>query len=75
VLCRDVGFADSYLMHSMSVFYYGDKWTIGGGIRNVFDNAPPEVDGSEVLAINNAPIGYGYDIGGRTLFLDLTVKL
>ncbi|MGA0839670.1 MAG: TonB-dependent receptor domain-containing protein [Pseudomonadales bacterium] len=75
VLCRDVGFADSYLLHSMSVFYYGDKWTIGGGIRNVFDNSPPEVDGTEVLSINNAPIGYGYDIGGRTAFLDLTVIL
>jgi iron complex outermembrane receptor protein len=71
VLCRDIGFADNYFRHALSVYYYGDTWTLGGGIRNVFEDKPPFVDGSEVQAINNAPIGYGYDLQGRTYFLNV----
>ena len=71
VLCRDYGDGDDYWLNSMSLYYYGDTWTFGGGIRNVFDQAPPFVDGSEVLSVNNVPIGYGYDLRGRTFFLNL----
>jgi iron complex outermembrane receptor protein len=71
VNCRDIGFADDYFLHNMSVYYYGDVWTFGGGIRNVFDKAPPFVDGTEILAVNNAPIGYGYDLRGRTFFINI----
>ena len=71
VLCRDVGFADDYYVHSTSFYYYGDVWTIGGGIRNVFDDEPPIVDGTEVFAIRNVPIGRGYDVNGRTYFLNI----
>lgn len=72
VLCRDVGFGDAYWLHSASVYYYGDTWTIGAGVRNVFDTKPPLVDGNEVLAVNNVPIGYGYDLRGRTFFVNLS---
>lgn len=71
VLCRDVGFGDDYWLHSASLYYYGDTWTVGVGVRNVFDTAPPLVDGSEVLSINNVPIGYGYDLRGRTFFVNM----
>jgi len=71
VLCRDVGFGDDYWLHSASIYWYGDTWTLGGGIRNIFDQAPPLVDGTEVLSVNNVPIGYGYDLRGRTFFLNL----
>jgi iron complex outermembrane receptor protein len=74
VLCRDVGFADKYLMHSTSLYYYGDSLTVGLGVRNVFDKAPPVVDSSEVLAANNAPIGYGYDLQGRRIFLNVSKR-
>lgn len=70
LLCRDIGFADNYFRHALSVFYLGDTWNLGAGIRNLFDEAPPFVDGSEVQAINNAPIGYGYDLMGRTFFFN-----
>jgi iron complex outermembrane receptor protein len=70
-LCRDVGFADDYYVHSASFYYYGDVWTIGGGIRNVFDDEPPVVDGTEVFAIRNTPTGRGYDVNGRTYFLNI----
>lgn len=71
VLCRDVGFADDYYVHSASFYWYGDVWTIGGGIRNVFNDEPPVVDGTEVFAIRNTPIGRGYDVNGRTYFLNI----
>ncbi len=74
VLCRDVGFADDYYMHSVSMYYYGDVWTIGGGIRNVFDEEPPQVDGSEVFSIRNTPIGVGYDLNGMTYFLNIAAR-
>jgi len=71
VLCRDIGFADNYFRHGVSVYYYGDTWTLGGGIRNVLGEKPPFVDGSEVQSINNSPIGYGYDLQGRTYFFNV----
>ncbi|MEX2489395.1 MAG: TonB-dependent receptor, partial [Pseudomonadales bacterium] len=71
VLCRDVGFAGNYFLHSASLFYYGDVWTFGGGVRNVFDEEPPFVDGTEILSTNNAPLGFGYDLNGRTYFVNI----
>ena len=55
----------------MSLYYYGDVWTLGGGIRNVFNEEPPTVDGNEVFAFNNVPFGAGYDYLGRQLFLNV----
>jgi iron complex outermembrane recepter protein len=71
VNCRDIGYADDYFQHHLSLYYYGDVWTFGGGVRNLFDEAPPFVDGTEVFAINNTPIGLGYDVRGRTYFLNI----
>jgi iron complex outermembrane recepter protein len=71
VLCRNIGFTGDYFLHNTSLYYYGDRWTFGGGIRNVFDRKPPFVDGAEVLSINNTPIGYGYDLRGRTYFVNV----
>ena len=73
VLCRDYGETDNYFINHMSVYYYGDKWTLGGGIRNAFDKKPPIIDGTEVQSINNTPLGYGYDVNGRTFFLNVGV--
>ncbi|MEM7432450.1 MAG: TonB-dependent receptor [Pseudomonadota bacterium] len=70
VLCRDYGNADNYFLQNMSVYYFGDRWTFGGGIRNIEDQRPPIVDGTEILSVNNTPIGYGYNIGGRTFFFN-----
>jgi iron complex outermembrane recepter protein len=73
VNCRDVGFADSYYTHDVSLFFYGDQWTFGGGFRNLFNTAPPLVDTSEVFAVYNTPLGALYDLYGRTLFVNLAV--
>ena len=72
--CRDSGDTDNYFLNHISVYYYGDRWTVGGGIRNAFDKNPPVVDGTEVLAVNNTPIGVGYDLNGRTYFFNVVVN-
>jgi len=69
--CRDVGYAGNYMVHSMSLSYSPDTWFARLGVRNVFDRAPPRVDGDEVFAVNNTPIGAGYDLGGREFFLQV----
>ena len=71
VLCRDYGDTENYFLHNLSFYYYGDQWTIGGGIRNVFNDKPPVVDGTEVFSVNNTPIGYGYDLNGRVYFVNV----
>ncbi|WP_413663781.1 TonB-dependent receptor domain-containing protein [Microbulbifer sp. CNSA002] len=72
--CRDVGYADDYIVHNASLYYYADTWTAGIGVNNIFNEAPPEVDGDEILSINNSPIGYGYDLQGRTIFMNMQMN-
>jgi iron complex outermembrane receptor protein len=69
--CRDVDFAENYFTHDASVFYLGDVWTVGAGVRNLFNEAPPFVDGAKVGSFNNSPRGRGYDIFGRTAFVNV----
>jgi iron complex outermembrane receptor protein len=69
-----VGETGDYFMHSFSVYYEQDTWTAGFGIRNLFEQKPPFVDPNEVLSLNNAPIGYGYDLNGRTFFFNLQAR-
>lgn len=68
--CRDVGFAKDYMIHTLSVSYIEDNWAVTLGARNVFDKAPPRVDGTEITSVNNAAIGYGYNMMGRTIYLN-----
>ena len=76
LLCRDVGDAPSYVVHSLSGWYSGDTWAVGFGARNLFDEAPPLVDETEgPSTVKNAPIGAGYDLDGRTLFLSASIRL
>jgi iron complex outermembrane receptor protein len=72
VYCRDYADLDEYWLHSASLYWYGDTWTIGAGIRNVFDETPPRVDGNEITAVNNVPIGLSYDLFGRTYFFNVS---
>ena len=72
--CRDLGDAGSYMTHTVSLYYEADTYTIGAGVRNFTDEEPPMVDRTEVLSINNAPIGYGYNLAGRVYFLNLQYR-
>ncbi len=76
LLCRDVGFTEEYFHHSIYLRWRGDSLQLAGGIRNVFDEPPPVVDGNEpVLSVNNSPIGYGYDLFGKRYFLNIRYLL
>jgi iron complex outermembrane receptor protein len=68
VLCRPVEKTTDYYVHTVSASYGQDNWAVTAGIRNVFDEAPPAVDGAGVTQIRNVPLGVGYDLFGRTLF-------
>ena len=74
VLCRDVGFAKAWDVHTASVRYQNDTMTIRAGVTNIFDKAPPQVDGSEVFAISNTAIGNGYNYDGREFFATISKK-
>ena len=32
------------------------------------------IDGTEILAVNNTPIGYGYDLNGRVFFVNIVAN-
>jgi iron complex outermembrane receptor protein len=71
--CRDYADVDDYYLHSASLYWYGDTFTIGAGIRNVFDESPPLVDTNEPpTSINRVPLGLSYDLFGRTYFLNVS---
>lgn len=73
VNCRDVGFADDYMVHRAGITYNNDEqdWGVTFAVSNIFDKNPPQVDSSEVTAISNAPIGANYDLDGRKFFVQV----
>ena len=71
IFCRDVGFAKEQFLHTFSLRYQNDSITVIGGVSNIFNTAPPLVDGSEVFSIANTAIGAGYDYDGREFFLSV----
>ena len=72
--CRDVGFADEYFVHTLSASWANERMRIVAGIRNLFDEEPPLVDGNEVFSVSNVPIGNGYDLDGRTFFASVRLS-
>ncbi|MCY4658126.1 MAG: TonB-dependent receptor, partial [Gammaproteobacteria bacterium] len=71
----DVGYTDRYYLHSLSLTWRsptGDM-VVRGGSRNLFDEEPPLVDGTEIFSTYGRPYGgFGYDLLGRTFFLNFT---
>ncbi|VVS97991.1 TonB-dependent receptor domain-containing protein [Erythrobacter sp. EC-HK427] len=67
--CADVDFADDYFVHTVSLRYdFNDDITLRAGVTNVFNDAPPLIDTSEVFGRSNVAIGNGYDLNGREFF-------
>lgn len=69
VSCRPVAYTEDYIMHSVSLNYSIDNYSITGGLQNVFNKAPPKVDTDGVFGVVNTPLGVGYDLFGRTAYL------
>lgn len=73
--CADVGFAEDYFIHTVSVRYdFNEDITLRAGITNLFDKDPPRIDTGEVFGLANTSIGNGYDLNGREFFGSLNVR-
>jgi iron complex outermembrane receptor protein len=68
VLCRQKETTEDYTVHTVSASYGQDNWAVTAGLRNVFNDAPPLIDGDAGGSIRNVPLGVGYDLFGRTVF-------
>lgn len=72
VLCRPKARTDSYWTHTASITWAPRDWSITLGIVNVFDEEPPLLDSAvPELQWNNLPLGSGYDVLGRRVFLSV----
>ena len=62
--------------HGFSVRWQGDTWSITGGVRNVFDEAPPLVSPDVVTtSAGNTPLSAtSYDVRGRRAFVSVSKK-
>ncbi len=75
VFCRDIGYADDYFVHTVSLRYDFQDWiTLRLGVSNLFNDAPPLIDTNEVFGISNVAIGNGYDLDGREFFGSINVR-
>ncbi len=70
-LCRDYASAEAYFRHDASIGYNADTWDFVIGVRNLFNEEPPFVNSSEVTTNVNAPVGVGYDLLGRRVFMSV----
>ncbi|PHZ86559.1 TonB-dependent receptor domain-containing protein [Paremcibacter congregatus] len=77
-LCRPTASTNNYDVHNISI-----TWTpvdlvadmrVVMGINNVFDTMPTAVDGTDVFAVRNFPVGVGYDVYGRTFQVSISKK-
>ena len=76
VLCRPIAATDDYWTHRAALTWEPKDWTMTLGIANIFDRHPPLLDpDAPELQYNNIPLGAGYDILGRRVFLTLAKEL
>ena len=70
--CRELGYTEDYFVHNVSLTYTADDWAVAVGIRNVFNEEPPQVDPDGSFSSANIPLGVGYDPFGRTPFINFS---
>ena len=65
---------DDYFISDLSVGYNADTFAFRVGVQNVFDEEPPQVDSATTGLINdrNVPLGVGYDMLGRRIFMSVS---
>jgi iron complex outermembrane receptor protein len=66
--CQQLDDLASYWSHNASVTFARDSWILRAGVNNVFDTAPPLTTNNDLGNLG----GIGYDIGGRTYFVNVT---
>ncbi|MFM5953216.1 MAG: TonB-dependent receptor plug domain-containing protein [Novosphingobium sp.] len=66
---------EDYFLHSASVRYRADDFSITMGVRNLFNKEPPQISSGAYNRIGNAPLYSGYDYAGRTFFINVSTKM
>ncbi|EED34141.1 TonB-dependent receptor, plug [Luminiphilus syltensis NOR5-1B] len=68
----NAGGSETY--HDLSLSYDADGWSATAGVRNVFDNQPPQIDQGSGPSRFNHLVQAGYDLFGRRMFLNVTKR-
>ncbi|MEO1642317.1 MAG: hypothetical protein AAFR74_03205 [Pseudomonadota bacterium] len=64
---------EAVFTHGASVRWRGDTWSLTGGIRNIFDEQPPQTSDLITASGGNTPVNAtGYDIFGREAFVTIS---
>lgn len=67
--------AEQSLYHAASIRWEGDTISVTAGVRNIFDEAPPSISSSSVFfRRGTVPLSAGYDLRGRTGFVDISKR-
>jgi len=66
--CLQFDAMDSYWVHDVSASWRSDSYVVRFGVANVLDEAPPLTANNDLGTLG----GIGYDLLGRTLFLNVT---
>lgn len=69
-----VDFVDPIWYHDASLSYTRDNYGITFGVRNIADKAPPLIDDGQPNQRNNAVTSSGYDLFGRTFFINGSIR-
>lgn len=72
--CRPIYYTEDYWVHNASLAWNNGTFNVTGGVRNVFNTAPPLVDGGGVFSSRNFPLGIGYDLYGRSFYMNVGYK-
>ena len=75
VLCRPIARTAVHWTHSTSLTWSPRDWSVTLGVVNVFDKEPPLMDrAAPEVQLNNIPLGAGYDLLGRRVFLGVRTQ-
>ena len=75
VLCGPIARTGVHWTHTASLTWAPRDWSITLGVVNVFDKAPPLMDSdAPEIQVNNVPLGAGYDVLGRRVFLSVATQ-
>ena len=68
--CIQVDWLDDYWVHDASVTWSGETTVVRAGVSNVFDEQPPITFNNGIGSLG----GIGYDIYGRTFFVNVSKR-
>jgi iron complex outermembrane recepter protein len=72
VLAFSKDYTEAVFYHTVSVRWTMDRWTVEGGIANLFDQVPPAVSSNEATRRGVSALP-DYDLIGRRAFVDLKI--